>query len=627
MKRQISRNKLKRSFAVILALMLVLPIMPMAAASAGTLATPVLIQKGAPTDTPGSAGNPASHTQYRSLIFNIIDGATGYNVYAYATKADAEKDTNRVAESLNAQETVQSASTGGTMSQSPMALEDGEMLIDIRLIQFTDVKEGATRTLPDGYTPAGLGDTYYPGPAGSGDKTNLKPGQYWFRVQAVDSAAPAKNSKLSDIYEDGDAFSIAAGPNEARDLIEIQLNEKGLPGSEPNASWYLVDLRGPFEHSDEGVIRFSESTRKTPGDFNTTEKAEAIFGTNKAVPIFVFCRGGGRAVTAARHLSNAGYTNVTNVQGVNQWTNGLLYDDPTFRFTAVPAEDVAKLVDVVTKDPSDKDGAIGPAPTPGQPHTVTGIAYDVAAKALRWYNIPRAKFDIYAFSSITETDTSKAVAKGTLDAIDLLVDGSGADWRLARKFDLAKLNLKDGTYYFRVQALPEVELPVRDYEPATIWGAPSELSGAVVVTLGTVTAKPTSSKVLVDGKEITFEAYNINDNNYFKLRDIANILNGTDKQFEVSWDGEAGAIYMTSGESYTPVGGEMTGKGAGNKAATQTLAKIYLDDVNALITTYHIEGNNYFMLRNLGEALDFGVTWGGTNNTISIDTTKGYAAD
>ena len=33
----------------------------------------------------------------------------------------------------------------------------------------------------------------------------------------------------------------------------------------------------------------------------------------------------------------------------------------------------------------------------------------------------------------------------------------------------------------------------------------------------TATAKPTASKVLVNGKEVAFDAYNINENNYFIL--------------------------------------------------------------------------------------------------------------
>ena len=49
-----------------------------------------------------------------------------------------------------------------------------------------------------------------------------------------------------------------------------------------------------------------------------------------------------------------------------------------------------------------------------------------------------------------------------------------------------------------------------------------------------LTAKPTASTVLVNGENVAFDAYNINDNNYFKLRDLAYILSGTEKQFEVS---------------------------------------------------------------------------------------------
>jgi len=44
---------------------------------------------------------------------------------------------------------------------------------------------------------------------------------------------------------------------------------------------------------------------------------------------------------------------------------------------------------------------------------------------------------------------------------------------------------------------------------------------------------PTASDVLVNGEIIAFDAYNISDSTYFKLRDIAYVLNGTEKQFEV----------------------------------------------------------------------------------------------
>ena len=137
-------------------------------------------------------------------------------------------------------------------------------------------------------------------------------------------------------------------------------------------------------------------------------------------------------------------------------------------------------------------------------------------------------------------------------------------------------------------------------------------------------AKPTASTVLVNGQVVAFDAYNINDNNYFKLRDLAYILNGSEKQFAIGWDGANNAISLTSGQAYEAVGGEMTGKGAGDKTPTPTSSRIYLDGSEVQFTAYNIEDNNYFKLRDVGAAFDFGVDWDGANNTIVIDTSKGY---
>jgi len=45
------------------------------------------------------------------------------------------------------------------------------------------------------------------------------------------------------------------------------------------------------------------------------------------------------------------------------------------------------------------------------------------------------------------------------------------------------------------------------------------------VELTKITVNPTTSKVLVNGKIVEFEAYNINGYNYFKLRDLAQAVN------------------------------------------------------------------------------------------------------
>ena len=140
-------------------------------------------------------------------------------------------------------------------------------------------------------------------------------------------------------------------------------------------------------------------------------------------------------------------------------------------------------------------------------------------------------------------------------------------------------------------------------------------------------AKPTASTVLVDGKNVAFDAYNINNNNYFKLRDLAYVLNGTVKQFEIGWDSANNSISLTSAQPYTPDGGEMASKGSGNKTPIPTTSKIFLDGLEVQFTAYKIEGNNYFKLRDIGQAFNFGVDWDGARNTIVIDTSKEYTPE
>ena len=140
-------------------------------------------------------------------------------------------------------------------------------------------------------------------------------------------------------------------------------------------------------------------------------------------------------------------------------------------------------------------------------------------------------------------------------------------------------------------------------------------------------ATPTSSTVLVNGEKTAFDAYSINGSNYFKLRDLAYVLSGTDKQFEVGWDAAARAISLTSGAAYTAVGGEMTGQSGGAQAAKPSAAKILLDGEEISLTAYEIGGNNYFKLRDIGQTFDFGINWDGGSRTITTDTSVPYTAE
>ncbi len=139
--------------------------------------------------------------------------------------------------------------------------------------------------------------------------------------------------------------------------------------------------------------------------------------------------------------------------------------------------------------------------------------------------------------------------------------------------------------------------------------------------------RPSSSAVFVDGESKTFDAYNIGGNNYFKLRDVATVMSGTEKQFNVTWNGEKSCIELISGKPYKPVGGEMS-KGDGKpKTAISNASTIYKDGIEVDLTAYTIEGNNYFKLRDLGKAFDFNVSWDNASKSIIINTSESYTDD
>lgn len=56
-----------------------------------------------------------------------------------------------------------------------------------------------------------------------------------------------------------------------------------------------------------------------------------------------------------------------------------------------------------------------------------------------------------------------------------------------------------------------------------------------------------TSAVYLDGKQINLTAYTIQDNNYFKLRDL-----GQTFDFGVGWDGASNTVTINTSTGYTP---------------------------------------------------------------------------
>jgi archaellum component FlaF (FlaF/FlaG flagellin family) len=143
---------------------------------------------------------------------------------------------------------------------------------------------------------------------------------------------------------------------------------------------------------------------------------------------------------------------------------------------------------------------------------------------------------------------------------------------------------------------------------------------------GAKTATPSTASVLVDGKRVAFQAYEIEENNYFKLRDIAAAVSGSPRQFNVEWDSAQNTIRLISGMAYTKNGSEFVTAGTeGSLSVMQSKSSLLLDGQAVSLTAYTIAGSNYFKLRELGQLLHFDVRWDGALGTILIDTTQDYS--
>jgi hypothetical protein len=149
-------------------------------------------------------------------------------------------------------------------------------------------------------------------------------------------------------------------------------------------------------------------------------------------------------------------------------------------------------------------------------------------------------------------------------------------------------------------------------------------TGLLKNPLAALKAVATPSKIMVNGKQMAMEAYGINGNNYFKLRDLAKIVSGTRKQFEVTWDGQKKAINLVSNKPYTAVGGELAAGEGKEKSSSVNLSKVYRDGQEVYLKAYTINGNNYFKLRDVAKAFNIGITWDAATGTIGINTDSGY---
>ena len=134
-----------------------------------------------------------------------------------------------------------------------------------------------------------------------------------------------------------------------------------------------------------------------------------------------------------------------------------------------------------------------------------------------------------------------------------------------------------------------------------------------------VNANKTWSSIYLNDKYIYVSGYNINGNNYFKLRDLADEFSYSANNFDVAWNDNTKQVEIITGKNYSGTE-ESNGSVSSTANAVESSSKLIIDGKETKVTAYNINGNNYYKLRDLGEGLKFNVSWQPETDAIFLYT-------
>jgi hypothetical protein len=206
-----------------------------------------------------------------------------------------------------------------------------------------------------------------------------------------------------------------------------------------------------------------------------------------------------------------------------------------------------------------------------------------------------------------------------------------AVWHLTNAGVLEKVestyNSKDGTVTFKTSHL-SIYVVGRDAGSETSTTTATTTRPSVMTPIhpaGAVIQGITSNNTLVIGGESqVFSAVNINGNNWLKLRDVAALLNGTNKTFGVSFNEETNTVTIQSGLAYLELGNELQPLTGETQTAIASQQWLVVNSETVSVAAYNINGFNYLRLRDVAILLDFGVTFDDATRTVALDLNASY---
>jgi len=115
----------------------------------------------------------------------------------------------------------------------------------------------------------------------------------------------------------------------------------------------------------------------------------------------------------------------------------------------------------------------------------------------------------------------------------------------------------------------------------------------------------TKQTVIVNGAPAELEIYNIDGSNYMKLRDLAELLDGTEQQFGIEYDSYSKTLYTTSAAAYQLDDRAIDGITDASASCKASCWVLFHDGIYRSAYVYNIDGCNFFRLKDLADIYGF----------------------
>ncbi|MGR5590743.1 hypothetical protein [Peptoniphilus grossensis] len=213
----------------------------------------------------------------------------------------------------------------------------------------------------------------------------------------------------------------------------------------------------------------------------------------------------------------------------------------------------------------------------------------------------------------------KAPVKETTKAEEMVKDAKEAGKEIAKDAKEAMTDAKEKVEEKGKEAVKETKEVAKEVKEDA-----KEVKKEVKEKVETKDVKATTQKVKLDGKDVVIYGYNIDGYNYFKLRDLAAVLKDTKAKFGVEY--KDAMVTLTKGADYKVAETDQKEVKAESKGML-TNDKVMVGDKALTATAYKVDDSNYYKLRDLGEALGFGVDFDKATNTVLLMSEKEAAKE